>query len=462
MKTSQRVRVVTVAMIVSLGLTGCGAPTDDGSTGLAEEPRPTAASVSSPATAGDQDPTSNAVPSPTQDRAPATVVADPTEERPPADSPDARALADGLNQAGARMFLAAAENEEGDLLLSPFSIGVAFGMADVGAAGPAADGLAELFGYPVQDEERWSAFNTLLLDIATDPEATTAPIVALANRQFPDLSFTPQPAFAQAIATWFGAAAQPLPLQQDQDGSRQVINDYVAQQTRDRIPELLPQGFITPASVLVLVNALYLEAKWTTPFGKYPTTDAPFTLRDGTTTTVPLMNNKELFGPAVQGEGYVAAELPYRGDELSMTVIVPDDGAFDDVQQQMTEGLLDQIDTGVTDQAVDLYLPRFTSTTNADLQELIEGGLGINGIFYSPHYPGIAEEIALTSAVHAADIEVDEEGTVAAAATALGFEDSGPGPTDLTVRADRPFLYAIRHIPTGAVLFLGRVMDPFA
>lgn len=173
------------------------------------------------------------------------------------------------------------------------------------------------------------------------------------------------------------------------------------------------------------------------------------------------MNNRELFGPAVQGEGYVAAELPYRGDELSMTVIVPDDGAFDDVQQQLAEGLLDQIDAGVTDQAVDLYLPRFASTTSADLQGLIEGGLGINGIF-SNHYPGIAEEIALTAAVHAADIEVDEEGTIAAAATALGFEESGPGQPDLTVRADRPFLYAIRHIPTGAVLFLGRVMDPSA
>lgn len=390
-----------------------------------------------------------------------TAVADPTGQRPAADSPDAPALADGLNMAGARMFLAAAEGEEGDLILSPFSIGVAFGMADVGAAGPAADGLAELFGYPVQGEARLSAFNTLLLDIATDPDATAPPIVALANRQFPDVSFTPQPAFTEAIATWFGAAAQPLPLQQDQEGSRQVINDYVAQQTRDRIPELLTQGFITPDSVLVLVNALYLEAKWATPFGKYPTLDAAFTRLDGTTTTVPLMNNKELFGPAVQGEDYVAAELPYRGEELSMTVIVPHLGAFDDVQHQLTEGLLDQIDAEASDQAVDLYLPRFASTTSVDLAELIVGGLGVDGIF-SNHYPGIAEGIVLTSAVHAADIEVDKEGTVAAAATALVFEDSGPGQPDLTVRADRPFLYAIRHIPTGAVLFLGRVMDPSA
>lgn len=220
---------------------------------------------------------------------------------------DVPALAAGLNAAGAQLFLAAAAEADGDVVLSPLSIGVAFGMADVGATGIASDGLAELFDYPVEGEARWSAFNTLLQQV----DDVDGPVLTLANRQFPDEDFTPEPAFDEAIARWFGATTQPLPLQQDPDGSRDVINAYVADRTQDLIPQLLPPGFITPTSVMVLVNALYLQADWQTPFGKYPTDEtAEFTRLDGSVVTVALMNDKEVFGPAIAGDGYVAAERP--------------------------------------------------------------------------------------------------------------------------------------------------------
>ncbi len=376
-------------------------------------------------------------------------------DRPAPDSTDVLALSAGLNDAGARLFLAAAEGEEGDLLLSPLSIGAAFGMADVGARGAASAGLADLFGYPVTGQDRLSAFNTLLQQVT----AQDGPVVALANRQFPDRAFTPDPAFSDAIATWFGAAAQPLPLQADPDGSRDIINGYVAEQTRDLIPELLPPTFLTPDSVLVLVNALYLQADWAMPFGKYPTQATDFTRLDGTTTTVQLMDDRELSGPALAGDGFVAAAKPYEGGQLDLLVVVPDEGRFEEVQQRLAEGLLDTVAADAAEQSVQLLLPRFGSAAHLDLRPLVEDGLGIDGIF-SDDYAGIAEGIELTAAVHGADIRVDEIGTVAAAATALGFEESGAGQPDLVVRADRPFLYAIRHQPTGAVLFLGRVMDP--
>ncbi len=110
--------------------------------------------------------------------------------------------------------------------------------------------------------------------------------------------------------------------------------------------------------------------------------------------------------------------------------------------------------------AVEVFLPRFDSDTSLDLRPAMEVGLGVEGLFGVPGWDGIGEGITLEQAVHAADISVDEEGTVAAAATALGFEESGPPEPDITVRADRPFLYLIRHVPTGAVLFIGRVLDP--
>jgi serpin B len=145
-----------------------------------------------------------------------------------------------------------------------------------------------------------------------------------------------------------------------------------------------------------------------------------------------------------------------------MLIIVPETGRYEEVQSRLTSGLIDEIDAAASSGAVELYLPRFESTSDIDLRTVIEGGLGVTDLFGVPGFDGIAEGITLEDAVHAADIAVDEFGTVAAAATALGFDESGPGEPDVTVRADKPFLYLIRHQPTGAVLFVGRAMDPAA
>lgn len=379
-------------------------------------------------------------------------------DRPAPDSPHVSDLVAGLNDVGYRLFAAAAADSSDDLVLSPLSIGVAFGMADAGASGDTAQALADLFSYPVEGEARWEAFNTLEQDV-TD---VGGPIVRLANRQFPDTSFDTVEGYDERLATYFGARIEPLPLQADPAGSQAHVNDWVAEQTEDLIPDLLPDGFLGPDSVLVLVNALYLEADWARPFGKYPTENADFTRLDGSTVTVPLMHDLELRGPAVATDTYAATELPYEGGELSMLVVVPADGSYAEVEARLGDGLIDEIDAAASGQAVELFLPRFESTSNLDLRALIEGSLGAEGIFGVAGYDGIAPGITLEDAVHAADIAVDEQGTVAAAATALGFETSGPPEPDVTVRADRPFLYLIRHRPTGAVLFVGRVLDPSA
>jgi len=378
-------------------------------------------------------------------------------ERPAPNSPDAADLAAGLNDVGYRLFAAAAAESADDLVLSPLSIGVAFGMADAGASGETAQALADLFVYPVEGEARWQAFNTLEQDV-TD---VGGPVVRLANRQFPDTDFATVDGYDERLATYFGARVEPLPLKADSEGSRARINDWVAEQTEDLIPDLVPPGLLGPDSELVLVNALYLEADWALPFGKYGTEDADFTRLDGSTVTVPLMHELELRGPAVTTDTYAATEIPYEGNELSMLVVVPAEGRYADVEAQLAEGLVDEIDAAATGRAVELFLPRFESDGALDLRPLIEGDLGVTGIF-GAGYDGIAPGITLESAVHAADIAVDEQGTVAAAATALEFPSSGPPEPEVTVRADRPFLYLIRHRPTGAVLFLGRVLDPSA
>ena len=396
----------------------------------------------------------------TSDRGSADIqaVADPDVERPPPSSDHLDALVSGLNDAGLELFVAASEDSEEDTVISPLSIGLAFGMADVGATGDTAVALEEFFGLPASGEQRWAAFNALDLEVGD----VGGPVVRLANRQFPDVQFQTEAGYDATLARYFGVAVEPLPLQSEPEPSRERINEFVAERTEDLIPELLPSGFVNPQTVMVLVNALYMEADWARPFGKYPTEDQPFTRLDGSTVTVPLMHEVELRGPAVAADTYTATELPYEGGELSMLVIVPEEGSFDEVQARLTGDLVDEIDAAASDSAVELFLPRFESDLDLDLRELIASKLGIHDVFDSPGFDGIGKGITLEQAVHAADIAVDEIGTVAAAATALGFEESGPPEPDVIVRADRPFLYLIRHQPTGTVLFVGRVMDPAA
>lgn len=405
---------------------------------------------------GDADPGASAPAGLSQESPP---TADLVVDRAPADSGEVAELVAGINDAGYDLFGVAAEAGEGDVVLSPLSIGLAFGMADAGATGVTAERLAELFAYPVDGEARWSAFNSLEQSV-TD---VGGPVVRLANRQFPDTGFGTAEGYDELLARWFGAGIEPLPLQAEPDRSGERINQWVAERTEQRIPELLPPGFVNPQSVLVLVNALYLQADWAQPFGKYPTETAEFTRLDGSAVSVPLMHELELDGPAVAAEDYAATSVPYEGDALSMLVIVPAAGRYEEVEARMGADLIAEIDAAATTTTVELWLPRFDSDTKLDLRDAIERGLGIGDLFgVEGGWDGIAPGITLESAVHAADIAVDEFGTVAAAATALGFDESGASEPIVTVRADRPFLYLIRHEATGAVLFVGRVLDPAA
>jgi serpin B len=156
-----------------------------------------------------------------------------------------------------------------------------------------------------------------------------------------------------------------------------------------------------------------------------------------------------------EGDGFVGAEIPYVANEFSMLVLVPDEGRFAEVRDRLDQDLLDEVDATFTTGPFELWLPKWADDTQIDLLAwLSEIGAAPGS------YPAISPDAFLDGAVHAADITVDEWGTVAAAATGLGFLTSGPPEPELTVKADRPFLYLIRHRPTGMVLFAGQVTDP--
>jgi serpin B len=166
------------------------------------------------------------------------------------------------------------------------------------------------------------------------------------------------------------------------------------------------------------------------------------------------MRELELADRRGSGDGFVGAEIPYAGNDFSMLVLVPDQGRYDELIDRLDQALLDDIDQSFSTGPYELLLPKWDDTHHLDLDWLTAIGAAPGS------YPAITPGAFLGAAVHAADIAVDERGTVAAAATALGFEVSGPPEPQLTVAADQPFIYLIRHRPSGLVLFAGHVTDP--
>lgn len=362
-------------------------------------------------------------------------------------------LAGGFNDAGFALWRTQPLSD--NIVFSPMSIGHALLMARAAADDATGEALDTAFLLPEGSAAHgaWNASDQMIAgDAARDEELT----VTIADRIWPRFDLTPEQAWIDLLASQHGATTDTLDFSGDPEGSRDTINSWVGDQTEGLIPELLPEGFIKPEkTILVLTDAIYFKARWATVFGKYSNVEDVFTRLDGTTVDTEYMRELELADRRGVGDGFVGAEIPYVGGDFSMLVIVPDEGRFEEVRLRLDQDLLDEIDATFTTGPYELLIPKWETTTQLDLIGWLTD-LGAAPGFY----PAISPKAYLGEAVHGADIAVDEWGTVAAAATALGFEDSGPAEPELTVRADRPFLYLIRHRPTGLVLFAGQVTEP--
>lgn len=350
----------------------------------------------------------------------------------------------------------------GNTVLSPVSIATAFAMVSAGAGDTTRGQIAEVFGLPDEPgvHEAMNAL-TAALDEAerSDPERGDV-VLETANTLWAQSGFEIEQAFLDTLATEYGAGVPTTDFENDPDGGRRAINDSVAEATRDRITDLMPEGTVTEDTRAVVVNALYMAAPWAIELSEEATTDLPFRLADGAEVDVPMMRDGALDARAVSTDRYTAVELRYLGGDLAMLVLVPEGSAsLDEVLDGLPDGGLGAVAAELDHATVDLTLPRWETDSALDLGPLLtDMGLPLPG----GTLPGIAPDLEIGAAVHAADITVDEAGTEAAAATAAGIDiTSAPEPGDMvTVVADRPYLFAVRHVETGAPLFVGRVVDP--
>jgi serpin B len=352
-----------------------------------------------------------------------------------------------------------------NLFFSPYSLSVALAMTWAGARGTTEAEMADAMRFTLGQPRLHPAFNRLDLELASRAEGSSADaplpfLLNVTNALFGQAGFVFLDAFLDTLAEHYGAGMRLMDFINETEASRVAINGWVSQKTNERIKELIPTGIITTATRLVLVNAIFFTASWDTPFDKSKTEESPFRRLDGGEVRVPTMR-QSLQAPYGEGEGFQAAELSYDGGKLAMLLIVPNQGQFAAVEGQLSATRVREIRAGLGEHQVELALPKFSFRSEvpskAPLQSLgmIEP-FGGNADFTGMNGGG---GLFIQDVVHQAFVAVDENGTEAAAATAVIVgEVSAPPPATLAI--DRPFVFAIIDRPTGATLFIGRVLDP--
>lgn len=388
----------------------------------------------------------------------ARVAAEPSQ---------AESAAQSLNQFAFDLYRQVRAEEDGNVVFSPYSVATALAMTRNGAAGQTLDEMTSVLYAGDDYDLSMNALDQAFTGRAGDYEVgenTVTVEIETANQLWGQREFPFETTFLDVIAQNFGAGLRIVDFIGDTEGSRQAINQWVSDRTRDRIPELIPEGIITVDTRLVLTNAVYLKAPWMWPFDEDGTEKGDFTLLDGSAIQADLMHVIAQV-PYTEGDGFRAVELPYADGSLAMLVVVPDEGSFEDVSSAFDATMLDAVAGELQTAQVTLRLPKWEFRTQASLKDaLSEMGMPTafeGGIADFTRMSSAGDQLYISAVVHEAFIAVDEEGTEAAAATAVIIgETSAPEAVELTV--DRPFMFFLRDRETGATIFIGQVTNPAA
>ncbi len=381
-------------------------------------------------------------------RAPATV---PTA--------DATVLASGNATFAGRM-LDLLSKTQPTLALSPFSISDALAMTYAGSRGETASQMASALDLRLPADRLHPAFNSLNLRLAAINRPGAR--LSIANALYGQQGMAFRSAFLGVLARYYGAGVRTVDFEHAEEAARKQINAWVSEQTQGKIPTLLAPGDVAETTRLVLVNAVYLHAKWQSPFLRSATSPAPFHAPEGTV-NVPTMHQTGTFGYR-RHAGYSVLELPYVGGRLAFDVLLPDPGRLSALLRQLRDGGLIAAVSGLQDQSVELSLPKLELRTRFELASAL-GALGMPIAFGDrADFSGIAGrpgDLRISDVIHEAYIRVDEAGTEAAAATAVAIATAAaPGSRQLQFLVDRPFIFVLRDTTTNAVLFAGTVSRP--
>jgi serpin B len=383
---------------------------------------------------------------------------------PIASQADLAALVDGNNA----FAFDAYQQIKGDenVFFSPYSISLALAMTYAGARGDTAQQMANTLHYTLPQELLHPALNSLDIELSQRGQGAKGKDekgfrLNIVNAIWGQKGYAFLQEFLDTLAENYGAGIRTLDFINAPEPSRVTINDWVSDQTEGRIKDLIPPGAIDTMTRLVLTNAIYFNAAWQFPFEKDATADGTFHLLSGSEVTVPMMKQTKSFAYA-EGDNYQAVELPYDGSELSMVILLPQPGQFTTFEKSLDAGKVDGIIASLASKRVVLTMPKYEFTSDFSLKKALSA-MGMPVAFTeNADFSGMdgKRDLFISDVIHKAFVSVDEVGTEAAAATAVVMTTTSLQLNVVDVTIDRPFIFLIRDIQTGAILFLGHVTNP--
>jgi serpin B len=359
------------------------------------------------------------------------------------------------------------ERDGGNVVLSPYSLSTALAMAYAGARGETQREMAGVLQFPVGQQDVHTAFQALEEQLGAQDrffrnDDSDRFELDIANALWGQERYGFLPTYNTLLETHYGAGINEVDFASNSEAARRTINEWVSDRTQTKIPELIPAGQITPDMVLVLTNAVYLKGAWKRPFDEADTAPGPFTVLSGEEKIVPMMRQEGLFFYG-RSETVQALELRYENSSLAMVILLPDVGEFPAIEAALAPAEVDSLLRSMNWRLVSVEMPRFSFSSTYSLgKTLAEMGMRVA---FTPDadFSGMAgaNPVILSEVFHEAFIDVNEEGTEAAAATAVIAVGAGPmePPAPVNFTVDRPFLFLIRDMQTGTILFVGRVTD---
>jgi serpin B len=385
---------------------------------------------------------------------------------PAADAPPAPAVtvAEDGNAFAFDLYGRLRTDQSGNLFFSPQSISTALAMTYAGARGDTATQMARTLRFSLPQDQLPAAY-AQLLHVLNGPGGDRGYQLAVANRLWGQRGEPFRDEFLSIVRRDYGAELGLVDFAHDAEAARGAINAWVAEQTAQKITDLIPPGVLDALTRLVLTNAIYFRGDWARQFDKSATRDEPFHVAPGKTVKVPLMFVKARVGFAAHAEASLrVVELRYKGDDLSMLVLLPDavDGLAG-LEERLDADHVGRWTADLGQQDVLVYLPRFSVESSFGLARTL-AAMGMPLPFSEgADFSGMngKRDLSISAVVHKARVDVDEKGTEAAAATGVVVGLRAVLPREPpTFRADHPFVFLLRHNPTGSILFLGRVVNP--
>lgn len=372
-------------------------------------------------------------------------------------------LVEGNNRFALDLYQQLAKKSDGAIFFSPYSVSTALAMAYAGAKGDTAEQMAKTLHFTLPSDKLNAAFGDMLRKLtADDPERGFQ--LHVANRLWAQQGYKFLPAFLQVTKDSYGAELGLVDFVNQTEVARTTINDWVAKQTNDKIQDLVPQGALTDQTRLVLTNAIYFNARWQSPFHEASTAKGSFHVSAQQTAQIDFMRQKSWFGYS-HPDKLQLLEMPYEGSALVMDVLLPNrvDGLAD-LEKSLTSAALDGWLAKLDHPEANVTFPKFKLTEQADLGAALSTlGMPLAFSANSADFSGMNgnHDLFLSAVLHKAYVDVNENGTEAAAATAGVFGATAvPAAPPENFKADHPFVILIRDSASGSIYFMGRYLGP--